>query len=214
MERFAHRRHIGGDTDLIRLAQAPAVMIAYAAGVSAVARRRDDLVNRLFVEPTCEDHAGSRRDQMLRILDPDLLGVPQPARHLYELLRPTIADLLGLGEDRYLTAWERWEYLHQLYRYNGRLSWVPHLRVEGVGPNEGRPTTAVKLSLELARLGQDHPLVAGGLFDLSTLQDQITAFDNRFKELADDWDFALTSTAGGGWLLPSARHYPGSHDEA
>lgn len=214
VERFAHRRHVGGTPELIRLTQAPAMMIAYAAGVSAVAHRRDDLVIRLFVEPTCEDHTGSRRDQMLRILGPDLLSVPEPARHLYELLRPMLADLLGLGEDRYLTAWERWEYLHQLYRYNGRLRWIPHLRVEGVGPNEGRPTTAVKLSLELARLGQDHPLVAGGLFDLSTLQDQITAFDNRFKELAEDWDFTLTSSAGGGWLLPSARHYPGSYDEA
>jgi hypothetical protein len=141
----------------------------------------------------------------------DLLGTP--ARHLYEFLRPMLADLLGLGEDRYLTAWERWEYLHQLYRYNGRLRWLPHLRVEGIGPNEGRPTTGVKLSLELARQGQDHPLVAGGLFDLPTLQDQITAFDNRFKELAKDWDFTLISAAGGGWL-PSARHYPGSYDEA
>jgi hypothetical protein len=100
----------------------------------------------------------------------------------------------------------------QLYRYNGRLRWLPHLRVEGIGPNEGRPTTAVKLSLELARLGQDHPFVAGGLFDLSSLQGQTAAFDDRFKELAQDWDLTLISAAGGGWL-PSARHYPGSYDE-
>jgi SIR2-like domain len=213
VERFAHRRHVGGTTTLIYLTQAPAVMTAYAAGISAVAHRRYDLAVRLFVEPTCEDHTGSRRDQMLRILGPDLFGVPHPSHYLYELLRHTLADLLALGEDRYLTAWERWEYLHQLYRYNGRLVWLPHLRVEGIGPNEGRPTTAVGLSLELERLGEDHPLVAGGLFDLATLQDRIAAFDARFRELAKDWDFMLITPAGGGWL-PSARHYPGSYDEA
>lgn len=213
VERFAHRRHIGGTTGLINLTRAPAVMIAYAAGVGAVAHTRYDLVIRLFVEPTCEDHQGSRRDQVLRILDPDVLGVRHPSRYLHELLRPMLADLLALGEDRYVTAWERWEYLHQLYRYDGQLGWLPHLRVEGAGPNEGLPTTAVGLSLELGRLGEGHPLVAGGLFDVASLQDRIATFDARFKELAQHWDSTLIPVGGAGFL-PSSRHYPGSRNEA
>ena len=212
IERFAQRRHVSGTTGLIYLIQVPAVMIAYAAGVSAVARGRYDLVVRLFVEPTCEDHTGSRRDRVLGILSPEVIG--RPSRYLHDLLRPILVDLLALGQDRYLTAWERWEHLHQLYRSGaGELVWQPHLRAEGIGPNEGRPTAAVTLTSELDRLGEDHPLVAHGLFDLATLQGRITGFDANFGKWVRRQDSTLL--AGQGWgFLPSTPHYPGSFDEA
>lgn len=211
IERFAQRRHVSGMMALINLTRAPAVMVAYAAGVGAVARGRYDLVIRLFTEPTCEDQQGSKRDQVLRVLDPTTLG--SSSQYLYELLRPMLADFLALGGDHYLTAWERWEYLHLLYRNDGQLGWAPHLRVEGIGPNEGRATAAVALDSELDRVGEDHPLIAGGLFDLDALRERMERFNREFGEWAHQRDSRLIPTTGSGFL-PSGRHYPGSYDEA
>jgi len=211
IERFAHRRHVSGTMALINLTQAPALMVTYAAGVSAVARSRYSLVIRLFTEPTCEDQRASRRDQVLQVLDPAILN--NSSRYLHELLRPMLADFLALGGDRYLTAWEQWEYLHHLYRNDQGLGWAPHLRVECLGPNEGRPTAAVARESELDRVGDDHPLISGGLFDLGTLHERIERFNREFGEWARQADSRLISPTGWGFL-PSGRHYPGSYDEA
>jgi hypothetical protein len=211
IERFAQRRHVSGTTALIHLTRVPAILIAYTAGISAVAHNRYDLVVRLFLEPTCEDHTASRRDRVLNVLDPGITG--HPSRYVHELLRPILVDLLSLGEDRYLTAWERWEYLHQLYRHAGRLGWLPHLRAEGIGPNEDRPTAAITLTSELERLGENHPLVDGGLFELADLQQRIATFDNNFAAWVQRQDSTLIPVEQWGFL-PSARHYPGSFNEA
>jgi hypothetical protein len=220
IERYAHRRHIGGDTALVRLTRAAALLISYSAGVAAVASNRYKLVARIITEPKCEDFSAVERRPVLSVLDPEIVQLGnESSAHIFELLRPLLADMLGLGLDRFRSAWERWELLHLLFNNQSTLKWQPHIRVEGIGASEGLATPAVGLFALLKSQGprwDKHAWPGIIPYLLSTNPDHaaettLATFNGAFADYARRRDDGLLPPGGG--MLPSNRHYPGSYDE-
>jgi hypothetical protein len=219
IERFAYRPHVSGTADLISLSRAPGLLVMYSAGVAATAADRWPLVTRLLKEPRTETSTGGALLPVSLALTPGSVGLDGAASQLFALLYPIFVDNLGLDSGSFIDAWERFEYLHHLTfvdalnreeaeLYGPTLGWQPHLRVEGLGPREGRPTA--DLWFEIAVLHGNHPLVPGWL-PPGNLENARAAFIPAFAKHAKDSDWGLLPAGGG--FLPSGRHYPGRYDD-
>ncbi len=213
ISRFAHRRHVGGSSDLINLTRTPALLISYTAGVAAVASERHDLVTRLFVEPTCENQTASKRLPVLEEMTPKYLHVQHPSKFLYDYLHRVLVENVYIGAGRFQDAWERFQIIHEMFNGGGRMRWEPYVRVAGIGPTEDQAFANVLLQEELTRLEDDHPLIKHGLFEPSSLKASLATFNASFAQWAEDKDWSLIEPNSAGFL-PSSRHYPGTYDEA
>lgn len=221
IERFAHRQHVSGDTLMINLARAPAVLVMYAAGVAATAAERWGLVGRLLTEPVTETHTGGQLLPVALALRPDDVGLPGGALRVSRVLWPLFVDLLGLDVAAYVDAWERFEYLHHLTYadarlravdgiYGGMTGWLPHMRAEGLGASESRATPDLWFEHEVLS-NNHHPLLSGGWLPPQNARNAQLDFARSFAEFTRHADDELLGPRGG--MLPSNRHYPGSYDE-
>jgi hypothetical protein len=197
---------------LINLAQAPATMLVYAAGVAALGAERYDLVGRLLTEPRTTDLRTGKLALIADLLDPELT-LSRRSRHLFEWLRPVIAGHLGLG-GAYDDAWQRFEYLRwvsgtatRLAQQRGVSSGVPHMQVTDSSEREYVPVPAAWFRRLLGPEGTDDPFTRAGIAggDRKALLDAANAYDDAFHRLADDTATStLTQRMGmAGGFLPS-----------
>lgn len=112
--RFATWRPASGMTALIELLRIPAVTLLYAAGVAAVSSGRYDLVRRLLIEPTTVDNNGKTVRVSSDLTYAKVYAVSRPGRHLFDYLRPTFVEHLGVGYEAFRDSWERFEFLRLL----------------------------------------------------------------------------------------------------
>jgi hypothetical protein len=157
----------GGDESLIRLAQAPATMVIYAAGIAALAAERWRTLVRVLSEPQAQH---PYKTNML--LPAAALLNPQTtighrfdgAEHLHLQLRPVFTQHLTLGETAYRDTWERFEFLRLIVQHDSGegFDW-PHIsstRYDGY-----RLAPAIWLKQELDRHGDLHPLLRQGFLN-------------------------------------------------
>ncbi|MFE0630868.1 SIR2 family protein [Streptomyces sp. NPDC058864] len=183
IEQLAEPSRDGGFTSLLNLVRAPAVMVTYAAGVSALAAERWGTVVRVLTEPHTPDRRreGSA-DPVAVLLSPyEVLSEQKSAELLYQQLQPVFTDHLALGQAAYTDAWERFEYLRLIARYAAghSLDGAPHIRRTG-GLGAYQPLPAAWLDRQITRADADHPLLLGGFLDgdvkrLGEAQQQLAA---------------------------------------
>lgn len=206
IERFAHRRHVGGNSQLIALTRAPALLVMYSAGVAATASERWDLVGRLLLRPRAENYGGLEMRPVAEVLYPGMAGL-LGAEEIFRYLAPRLVQHLGLDLARVVDAWERFCYLHHLTHQNhstGDLGWEPYIRAEGIGPNEGKPTPELWLESLSPNFRRFEWLENAGPC--------VTKFRVAFTRWTKGKDLDLLAPARAG-MLPSGRHYPGRYDD-
>ena len=156
-----------------RAAWYPALRLAYAVGVGAVAGSREGVLHSLLTQqvPTA---AGTR--PVWQALAPDRIVDPELARRmpgwtgschglsvrLRETLWPAFRGILGA--DDYARAFERYEYLRSLLELHlgggrgtslGEFAWLVH---------DHRSVVADRIADEVAALGTSWPLLRAGAF--------------------------------------------------
>jgi hypothetical protein len=218
--RLSRRTELGGTTSIIDRPRLPSLFMCWAAGVAAVASHRDDLLTTLFSLDDVSVPGQRVPVPGVFAAAPDVLHVSAPLDRLYRLLRPVFVDHLGIGVDGFVEAWERWQYLLIVAGTDMRSRrgvWV-HLERSGVRVDGFKPVVPVPHSwavLQTDRLGADHPLLGAGYFDgdpqklLATI-DEVAGV---LAEAAEQADWGLLPSRGGGGMLPSGRHFPGSFSD-
>ncbi|MGC9537593.1 SIR2 family protein [Streptomyces sp. UG1] len=156
----------GGDLALIRLAQAPATMMIYAAGIAALVAERWPTLVRVLSEPQAQHLTRSKMLPAAALLGPQTtIGKDfDGAERLHAQLRPVFTEHLILGDTAYLEAWERFAYLRLIVQQDAgmNIEW-PHIRSDRYDGHQLAP--AVWLTHEPDRHGDLHPLLEEGLFD-------------------------------------------------
>lgn len=128
--RLSGRFRAGGMTALIDQVHLPATVLFFAAGISATAAGRDDLVARLLTYPFTDDEQG-RPVVLEQEIAPERTLVERRAhRWLHLYLQPVIEGHLGVGAAAYLDASERFEYLRLAQATYRRLR-AQHLHEQG-----------------------------------------------------------------------------------
>ena len=217
--RLARRAVLSGTTRILDRPRLPALFLCWAAGIAAVAAHRDDLLATLFALDDVPEPGRNEQVPAVFAASTDLLHVNDPLARLYRLLRPVFVNHLGIGVDGFVEAWERWQYLllvAGLDYGNRRKIWI-HLEGSGVrvdGYDPVLPVPHAWLTLQVARLGTDHPLLRAGYFDgdpeqMSATLEQAAA---TLAEGAKQADWQLLP-AGGAGTLTSGRHFPGSFSD-
>ncbi|MFK0287977.1 SIR2 family protein [Streptomyces sp. NPDC090499] len=163
-----------GDTALIRLVQAPATMMVYAAGIAALAAERWATLVRVLHEPTAHNEFSGKTYSAAALLSPqETFGIGKAAsERLHTQLHPVFTQHVALSETAYLDAWERFEYLRLLVQHDAELGFSqPHIRPRGFS-NLHTPAPSTWLKKEIDRYGDNHPLILAGLLggDLDRLQ--------------------------------------------
>ena len=163
---LSRRPHVNGLSNLIGLARAPGLLVAFAAGVAACARQRDDLVTALVNIPRCETFSGLP-GPLLQVLDvSEVIGMPDSGKRVHEYLKPIIADQLGRGA-AYFDDWDRWQVLVAIAMVDARnleqptgAPSIPYVRVSG-SLNNYHSVVGDRLRQEVSDV--DHPLMVAGL---------------------------------------------------
>lgn len=216
IHRLARRPLLSGSLAVLDRPRLPALVMAWAAGISAVARDRVDLLTRLFSLPSICDPGSDDEVPAVLAATPEWLHVADGLGYIYWLLRPVFVDELVLGREAFIEAWERWQYLLLLASADvrNRLNiYVPtgrgSIRVDGHDP--ALPVPYRWVGTELSRLKEQHPLLAAGFFDGKSAELERTndAVAKRLAEDAEQADWQLLPPNTGG-ALPSGLHYPGS----
>ncbi len=174
-----------GDPSLLRLAQAPATMVIYAAGIAALAAERWGTLVRILHEPVVYGPRGERPYAAAGLLSPEwTLGLPQASERLHRQLNDVFTQHLALSETTYLEAWERFEYLRLLVQCDAELGFSePHIRLPGY-LDDAAPVTW--LDKQVALYGDNLPLIREGLLDGDSrrLQQAMDSTSSTFNAMA------------------------------
>ncbi|MDF0512497.1 SIR2 family protein [Agromyces sp. H3Y2-19a] len=109
LERFGRRAPGGGITRLLDLPLVAGSMLFYAAGVSAVAARRYNLLAKLLQVSLPDPHS-TGQNLLAKVLDPEFTcGLPSSAARAHSVLQPTLREALGLGAEALDDAWQQFE---------------------------------------------------------------------------------------------------------
>jgi len=155
------------------LARYPALVLFYAAGTSAVAHGRFDVVRALVEDPVFEEHG--RRQRPTTVLAPAAVldtriatKLPGLERHktpmsdrLHDAVRPWLRIAVP-SDIRYERAFDDWEYLLALVEMDAGRGWAPIGRWGWKGSGDLDPGGRLAIAVDLK--GADAPLLAGGLF--------------------------------------------------
>jgi hypothetical protein len=219
INRLARRPLLSGSLAVLDRPRLPALVIAWSAGVAALASDRVDLLTRLFALPSIRDPGSESDVPAILAATPEWLHVNDGLGRLYRLLRPVFVDDLALGREAFVEAWERWQYLLLLASWdvrNRRRIFAPMertgIRVDGLNPV--LPVPYGWMRSDLARHATQHPLLAAGYFDGDPAELEIANDDvgKRLAEEAENADWRLIPPNTGG-VLPSGLHYPGSFSD-
>lgn len=212
--RLARPPQFSGSLAVLDRPRLPALVMAWASGLAAIAHERGDLLTKLFSLVAVRNYREEEVTPLL-VVTPECLHVADALAHLYRLFRPLFVDDLALGLDAYLDAWDRWQYLLLLAAWDIRSRrnvFVP-MDSSGIRVDGFRPVLPVPhgwISSELSRLGAQHPLLVAGFFD--GVPDKMAAANGTVaKEVAasaERADLRLLPPDGG--TLPSGLHYPGA----
>jgi hypothetical protein len=217
LARLARPAQAGGTMAVLDRPRLPALAMATAAGVAAVASGRYDLLGELFgLELVPHGVRGDRAPAVLAVT-PDVLHAGNPTSILYQLLRPAFADHLALGRDGFVQAWERWQYLIYLASLDVRIGGIlvrptsDGIRVDGF---RNKPLPQDWILDDLERREDRHPLLDAGFFSglADTMREAIITIGSNLAEAAQRADDAMvirSDTTSG--ALPSGLHYPGSY---
>ncbi len=176
----------GGDTSLLQLAQAPATMVIYAAGIAALAKERWSTLVRILHEPTILHRYNDKTYAAAAFLSPQqTLGPGEASKRLHTQLHPVFTRHLALNESAYVDAWERFEYLRLLLQHDADLgfSW-PHTRT---GPRgDFYLPASIWLGQQIDRYGDHVPLLDEGFLngDARRLQAAREATQHAYTQTA------------------------------
>ncbi|MFF4557720.1 SIR2 family protein [Streptomyces sp. NPDC001422] len=178
----------GGPPALSHLAQGPAVMMIYTAGIAALAAERWDTLSQILTEPQADHRWGGKPHAAAALSPSETLNPPgrESSEYLHDLLRPLFTRHLSLSTTAYTEAWERFEYLRLLVqKYAGQGFDIPHIRQNGYGDTYD-PAPATWLKTQIDRQGDNLPLLRGGFLggNLSRLQELMLSAEHAFDELA------------------------------
>lgn len=219
IERLARPvRGFGGLTMFIDLVRSPATILIYAGGVGAAAAGHWDRVARILLAANTEFSYKKGSAPAALLLSPNEVLGGGGTRFIEEMLKPLVADELALGEEAFLDAWDRFEYLRHITRklwatatQNSFSLGDTLVRVEGqLDQYMALPspwlahTPAALASLRLAcdRFVDGDPV---------PVTNAIEAVDNDFNTWSNQvvWSRHANS-AGGAVALPSGPWRPGS----
>ena len=155
----------GGST-LLNLAQAPATMVIYSAGIAALAAERWHTLVRVLQEPRTKNLSNEKIFPAALFLGPRrTIHLGNASEHLYGQLRPVFKEHLALSDAAYVDAWERFELLRLIARYDTDLGMEkPYIRRAGI-LDEYRPAPTTWLKQQLEQHGDLHPLLQEGFLD-------------------------------------------------
>jgi hypothetical protein len=207
--RLVPRGTYGGLTWFIDLRLGPATLLTHAAGVSACAAGRYDLVARLIsghqVMWQREEYSSGAA------LVPQVLWADGDDAELAmrEHLRPLLQDDVGLGSGAFDEAWERWALLTYLERERVRHNRTlrPLLLVEGHDPVTAPALTLLRQDLKSAQPGAG--ILAHGHLGgtVESAADELANFQRVLNQLADNDTMAdLARQRGVGWIKTGPRY--------
>jgi len=155
-----------GDSALLNLAQAPATMVIYSAGIAALAAERWHTLVRVLQEPRTKNLSNEKVLPAALFLGPQkTIRLGNASEHLHGQLRPVFTEHLALGDAAYVDAWERFELLRLIARHDADLRMEePYIRRTGI-LDEYRPAPTTWLKQQLDQHGDLHPLLQEGFLD-------------------------------------------------
>lgn len=217
--RMAARQNVSRSLAVLDRPRLPALVMAWSGGVAAIAAERDDLVESLFGLPFVSDPFRRESEPLppLVALSPQIFHTGDETGRLYRILRPAFVEHLALGHDAFVDAWERLQLLLYLGTMEARVSRraalelsIDGMRIDGGGVR-AEPVPFGWMVAEIARLGEDHPLLKGGLFSgsIEVLEECMETSRSKIVATAEEMD---TFAANGG-ALPGGRHYPMSSSD-
>ncbi len=207
--RLAPRGVHGGITPLIDLRLGPATLLTHAAGISACAAGRDDLVARLISGYRIVWQRGEHSSGATLV--PHVLWADGDDAELAmrEHLRPLLQGDLGLGVGAYDEAWERWALLTYLERHRARHNRPAHplLLVEDHEPVSTPALTLLRRDLEAAEQGVGllgHGNLGG---TVEAAEVELVNFQRVLDRLAERDELAdLARQGGSGWINTQPRY--------
>lgn len=200
---------VGGSTDLIHLASAPATFLFYAAGIAAAAAQRWDLLARLLTEFQAVDPYRNTGTVPLsqRITPTRTLSRNDPVRTLHDYLTPILQEHLALDATAAGNAWERFLYLDLIVAEasgSSRTSTASHIRVTDHSSREFVPVPSAWLrTLVAGPAGQALQRIAAG-GELIATADQV---DEAIRDLADRYAWNGNVGRSGTWLPADAKRH-------
>lgn len=208
---FTRRRGDGGRTRVQDLTRLPGLVMAWAAGIAAIAGSRDDLLTRLLALPAVPETSGTDVAPPVLQLDPGMLKLEGEVAWIFHRLNAAFSEHLALGKTGYAEAFDRWQYTLAVAGQATERFWPAErvLIVDGYKPMA--PVAHHWMTSSLAARGTAHPLVASGIAGTTdgaatgVLAAASAAFANGYEDTAKTLDMA---SSGGG--APTGRHYPGS----
>lgn len=109
IERFSRQLRAGGLARLLKLRLVAGSALYYAAGISAVASKRNTLLAQLLRRQRSNPF-NDRQEMLAEVLAADRALEGTPPR-LYKFLRPLLAEVLVAGTERLEDAWQIFELL-------------------------------------------------------------------------------------------------------
>ncbi|MEU9430685.1 SIR2 family protein [Streptomyces sp. NPDC048342] len=194
IEALAAPQPPGGLPALTHLAQGPAVMMIYTAGIAALAAERWDTLVQVLTEPQVE-HRWSGKPHAVAALSPYATLTPpgrESSEYLHDLLRPVFTRHLALSTTAYSEAWERFEYLRLLVQNDADQGFdMPHIRQNGY-LDTYEPAPATWLRTQIDKHGDSLPLLREGFLGgkLTRLQDLMASVELSFDDIAHRRRFA------------------------
>ncbi|MFI5887666.1 SIR2 family protein [Streptomyces sp. NPDC051554] len=175
VEELATPVNSGGNTALLKLKQAPAVMVTYAAGIAALASGRWTTLAQILTQPMTRNPYNNKALPVAVALGPAAFGLNDSARCLYDQLRPVFTDHLALSESAYGDAWELFDYLRLFAQTRAERSvdYYPYTRRSGM---LGAYTIAPMEWLEKA-IAEGHPFLSAVFPELGS--DQLSALKQQ-----------------------------------
>jgi hypothetical protein len=221
IQRFAQPALLSGLTHAIESLVAPAIVGLYAAGVSAVAAKRWDVVCTVLAGFPTTDSSRSTRGPAMAIIDPQSLYPSSgwPSKRLFNYLVPILQNIVGLGAGTVRDAWEQFEYLdwvvNQIRNLSGEAHRFsrpsPYLRVTDLYTG-GRRREAVPLASQSLKglpntvrslLAQQ--LAAGSTDRLDAAMSEV---DDGIAAEVERADTSRLTRGGGYGVMPSGLRYP------
>jgi hypothetical protein len=208
---FTRRRSEGGYPRVLDLARVPGLVMAWAAGIAAVAKSRNDLLTRLLGLPSVPEPNGSDLATPVLQLDPGMLKLDSDVAWIFHRLNATFAEHLAFGKTGYAEAFDRWQYTLAVAGQAAQRFWPAERFLIVDGYNPIAPVAHHWMASALDAEGAAHPLVASGIAGatgssaIGLVAAASTTYANNYEATAKSADMA---SSGGG--APSGRHYPGS----
>lgn len=202
------RRGVSGSTSLIELTRYPATILLFAAGISALARQRWDLLSALLTTmPNDTENRAPCAFGSVTLHPAQTLQLVsgKPSKRLHDYLTEIFVVDLGLGKERFVDLWERFELiLASLGNYGGQGSHlIPHETYQRAkGWNHAyEPVQADSVEL----MFNNDSFVSHMNLDIGYAQEGLAKFREMYAKWADDMSWRGLPPGGG--ALPSGESW-------